>query len=178
MTWRGRRADLVYAGTGCTPASYAPVADEVRGNIALVDSRVSATNPADECPTYTFLQKVQSAEQAGAVGFVQIPGEGEVPRDNATAIHATIPALEVKRTDEILAVRHAVISGTGVNVTLTEPAGLAALQDVPCVDDQAGPFECDGIDLLAFVPQEEFNGAGVSDLWGWTDPETSDEYVI
>jgi choice-of-anchor B domain-containing protein len=42
----------------------------------------------------------------------------------------------------------------------------------------AGPFPCDGIDLLAFVPQSEFNGAGVSDIWGWTDPESGDEYVF
>jgi choice-of-anchor B domain-containing protein len=53
-----------------------------------------------------------------------------------------------------------------------------AMSDLPCEDGMAGPFECDGIDLLAFVPQEDFNGAGVSDLWGWTDPESGDEYVI
>ncbi|MBW3577319.1 MAG: choice-of-anchor B family protein [Actinobacteria bacterium] len=178
-------ADVVYAGTGCTPASYSPVLDNIRGNIALVDSRVSATNSADECPTYTFLQKVQSAQQAGAIGFVQIPGEGEDPTSNATAVSADIPALEVDRTAEVLAVRDAVIAwtqgtegATAVNVTFTKPAPLEAMANVPCDNGKAGPFECDGIDLLSFVPQEEFNGAGISDLWGWTDPESGDEYVI
>jgi hypothetical protein len=89
-------ADLVYAGTGCSSASYAPVLDEIQGNIALVDARESATNPADQCPTFTFFQKVQSAQQAGAIGFVQIPAEGEEPRTNVTAIDADIPALEVE----------------------------------------------------------------------------------
>jgi choice-of-anchor B domain-containing protein len=175
-------AELVYAGSGCSPASYAPVIDQIQGNIALVDSRQSATNPADECPASTFFQKVQSAQQAGAIGFVQIPAEGEDPRANATAVDADIPALEVYRTDAIVEVRDAVIEGTSVNATLTdthEPIELdERLSDLRCEDGQAGPFECDGIDLLAFVPAEEFNGAGQSDLWGWTDEETGDEYVI
>ncbi|MQB01800.1 MAG: choice-of-anchor B family protein, partial [Actinobacteria bacterium] len=147
-------------------------------NIALVDSRESATNPADQCPTFTFLQKVRAAQHAGAIGFVQIPGEEEEPQTNATAVSADIPALEIWRTEQALAVRDAAIEGTA-NATLTntqEP--LEALSDVPCENGMAGPFECDGVDLLSFVPQEEFNGAGVSDLWGWTDPETGDEYVM
>jgi choice-of-anchor B domain-containing protein len=171
-------ADLVYAGTGCSPASYGPVADKIRGNIAIVDSRRSETNPADVCPAATFFQKVQSAQNAGAIGFIQIPAEGDEPRGNATVITAEIPALEVERTEQTLLLRDTAIAET-VNVTLTntkEP--LEAMSDVPCVDGMAGPFPCDGVDLLSFVPQEEFDGAGVSDLWGWTDAETGDEYVI
>ena len=171
-------AELVYAGTGCTPASYAEVADLIQGNIALVDDRVSETNPTDQCPTYTFLQKVQSAQTAGAIGFVQIPAEGEEPAGNATAITADIPALELERTDAILAVRDAVIAGTVVDATLTPTPAIEPVVDVPCVDGMAGPFECQGIDLLSFVPQEAFGGAGVSDIWGWTDPQTDDEYVF
>jgi choice-of-anchor B domain-containing protein len=79
----------------------------------------------------------------------------------------------------MLAVRDAVLAGEAVNVTLVdtrEPMG--AMTDLPCVDGMAGPFECEGIDLLSFVPQEEFDGEGVSDIWGWTDAETGDEYVM
>jgi choice-of-anchor B domain-containing protein len=174
----GQTAKLVYAGTGCTSASYAPVLADMQGNIALVDARQSETNPADQCPAFTFFQKVQAAEQAGAIGFIHIPGEGEEPRTNAGAVMADIPALEVERTDEILAVRDAVVDGTEVEVTLVRPDNFPAMSDLPCVDGMAGPFPCDGIDLLAFVPQEDFNGVGVSDLWGWTDPDSGDEYVI
>ncbi|MGH3440684.1 MAG: PA domain-containing protein [Nitriliruptorales bacterium] len=118
---------LVYAGTGCTLASYAPVAADIRGNIALVDSRVSATNPADECPVFTFFQKVRAAQTAGAIGFVQIPAEGEEPRGDATAINADIPAVEVNRTDEALAVRDAIIDGTEVSATLDKMETKARL---------------------------------------------------
>ncbi|HYH27441.1 MAG TPA: choice-of-anchor B family protein, partial [Actinomycetota bacterium] len=115
---------------------------------------------------------------AGAIGLIQIPAEGDTPNGSATAVAADIPALEVERTPAILAVRDATIAGTVVNATLTPPPAMQAMSNVPCVDGKAGPFECDGIDLLAFVPQDRFNGAGVSDIWGWTDPETGDEYVF
>jgi choice-of-anchor B domain-containing protein len=63
------------------------------------------------------------------------------------------------------------------------------VSDAPCVDGlSAGTFACDGIDLLSFVPQDQFGGSapfgdhplggGVSDIWGWVDPENGDEYVI
>jgi choice-of-anchor B domain-containing protein len=60
------------------------------------------------------------------------------------------------------------------------------LSDVPCVDGMAGPFACSGVDLLSFVPLDEIRGdesravlgGGLSDIWGWTDPENGDEYVI
>jgi hypothetical protein len=171
-------AELVYAGSGCTPASYTDIADEIQGNIALVDDGASETNENDICPRYTFAQKVQSAEQAGAIGFVQITTEGTEPTGNATAVTAEIPALELNWTPEAVAMRDAVIAGTPVEATLTLPPLPDRLTDIPCQNGIAGPFECDGIDLMAFIPAPEFNGAGQSDLWGWTDPETSDEYVL
>lgn len=67
---------------------------------------------------------------------------------------------------------------------MSEHVPAERLSDVPCEDGSAGPFTCDGIDLLSFIPYQEFVGLeptafpGVSDLWGWTDPETGDEYVI
>lgn len=58
-----------------------------------------------------------------------------------------------------------------------------------CVDGMAGPFPCDGIDLLQFIPISEFEGlptyapgleTGIegSDVWGWTSPDTGEEYVL
>ena len=176
-------AQLVYAGTGCSPANYLPILDEIDGNIALVDGGQEPDNPGDPCPAATFFQKVRSAQEAGAIGFVQIPAEGQDPTANATAVDADIPALEVHRSEEVVAVRDAVIAGEAVEASLVdthEPVELPErLSDEPCVDGMAaGIFACDGIDLLAFVSAEVFDGAGQSDLWGWADTETDDEYVI
>ena len=60
------------------------------------------------------------------------------------------------------------------------------LTDVPCEDGMAAVFRCDGIDLLSFVPSSEMftdntdvlAGGGLSDIWGWTDRASGDEYVL
>jgi len=52
---------------------------------------------------------------------------------------------------------------------------------VTCDDGWAGIFECDNLDLVAFLPVHEMGGGrGVTtnDLWGWTDPETDRDYVV
>ena len=168
-----QQAELVYAGTGCTPAYYATA--DVAGKIALVDDNASH-DPASPCPSYTFAQKMLSAEQAGAIGLVQVSRDDEPTA--GTAIASNIPGLELKRS-ESLPVRDAVLAGTTVTATLTDTRPkFPRLSNLPCVDGHAGAFDCDGVDLLSFVPAEEMNGAGQSDLWGWTDPETGDEYVF
>lgn len=53
-----------------------------------------------------------------------------------------------------------------------------AVFDSPCIDGFAGPFPCDNIDLLAFLPLDEIGGGRGSDIWGWTDPETAHEYAL
>ena len=61
------------------------------------------------------------------------------------------------------------------------------VRDVPCDGDRhAGPFPCKGMHLKSYTPASEFQGdtsrevrgGGLSDIWGWVDPETQDEYVI
>ena len=165
-------APLVYAGNGCSPLSYGGV--DVSGAIALVDS----DHASPPCPAATFFQQVQSAEQAGAIGLVVVPSAGEEPA-NANAVSASIPALEVFRTEQVEAVLAAVVAGETVDVTLTDTREpLPALGATPCVDGMAGPFACEGIDLLSYTPRETFGEGDISDTWGWTDPETGDEYVM
>ena len=71
-------------------------------------------------------------------------------------------------------------------LSLTSDLKLIAGEEVPCSDGRAEGFECSNVDLLAFMPIEELGlrpGAGgplggVSDVWGWTDPETRREYAL
>jgi hypothetical protein len=48
-------------------------------------------------------------------------------------------------------------------------------------------FECTNVDMQSFMPNsaifaslnsDALTGGGVSDIWGWTSPDTGDEYVI
>jgi choice-of-anchor B domain-containing protein len=44
-----------------------------------------------------------------------------------------------------------------------------------------GPFPCNGVDLLAYVPSGTtgpLRAPALSDIWGWTDPETGHEYAL
>ncbi len=53
--------------------------------------------------------------------------------------------------------------------------------EVPCDEGAAAGFSCDGVDLLAFLPVSAIGAEPwerVSDIWGWTDPETGREYAL
>ena len=61
------------------------------------------------------------------------------------------------------------------------PAGAQAAPEggpAKCVNGMAGTYPCKNIDLLAHVPITLANGGGVSDVWGWVDPETKKEWAI
>ena len=50
-----------------------------------------------------------------------------------------------------------------------------------CIDGQANMFSCEKVDLLSFLPIKDIGGETgviVNDIWGWTDPETGNEYAI
>ena len=59
----------------------------------------------------------------------------------------------------------------------------------PCVDGRAAlavrpagtevdAFDCQNVDLVAYVPLAAFDADQLNDIWGWTDPETGKEYAL
>ncbi len=63
---------------------------------------------------------------------------------------------------------------------LIRPASITG-QGVGCEDGLAAIFGCDEVDLLSFVSTEDLGGQRgvvVNDVWGWTDPETGDEWAL
>ena len=53
--------------------------------------------------------------------------------------------------------------------------------EVTCEDGTAAAFSCDNVDLIAFLPNSALGGGPgerVSDVWGWSDPETGREYAL
>jgi hypothetical protein len=53
------------------------------------------------------------------------------------------------------------------------------LTDVPCRDGFAAQYECENVDLLAFVDRRALGGPGnLNDIWGWTDPDSGREYAL
>lgn len=48
----------------------------------------------------------------------------------------------------------------------------------PCANGKAGPFPCENVDLMSFLPLDEIGGGEGNDIWGWTDPQTGEEYAL
>ena len=47
----------------------------------------------------------------------------------------------------------------------------------------AGPFPCNGIDVMGTIDTETLGGSSASniegsDIWGWTDPSNGNEIVL
>lgn len=47
-----------------------------------------------------------------------------------------------------------------------------------CHDGVAGDHACSRINLISFMSTTRFNSGSLSDVWGWVDPQSGDEYVI
>lgn len=64
---------------------------------------------------------------------------------------------------------------------VSELAAVAGAEPVRCADGEAAGFSCDAVDLVSFLPLSALGaepGEGMTDIWGWTDPETRREYVL
>jgi choice-of-anchor B domain-containing protein len=69
---------------------------------------------------------------------------------------------------------------------VSPPDALGAIlgEKRECEDGQIGPFDCEDVELLAFIPNsilrapEHSRGVRTNDNWGWTDPETGREYAL
>ena len=74
----------------------------------------------------------------------------------------------------------------GGDMLVSAPDALGALmgEERRCTDGKVGPFDCDAVELLAFVPNSilragaNARGVRTNDNWGWTDPETGREYAL
>ena len=52
---------------------------------------------------------------------------------------------------------------------------------IACAGGKAGEFECKGVDLLSHLSKKDMGAEPrilANDIWGWTDPETNQEYAL
>ena len=79
-------------------------------------------------------------------------------------------------------------SGTWENegMLVSAPDALGALvgEERRCTDGSVGPFDCEEVELLSFIPNSilragaRARGVRTNDNWGWTDPDTGREYAL
>ncbi len=53
-----------------------------------------------------------------------------------------------------------------------------SIAQTPCENGMAGDYPCNGYDLQSFISLAELDTDRGNDSWGWTDPDTGDEYAI
>ncbi len=68
---------------------------------------------------------------------------------------------------------------------LGDQSGLTSItgEEVRCEENSASGYDCDNIDLLAFLPVHQVGGGAggsvkINDIWGWNDEETGREFVL
>ena len=59
-----------------------------------------------------------------------------------------------------------------------EPQDAEAAEHTVCVEGRSGTYGCRNMELVHFVPIATFGTTTANDIWGWTDPETGDEYAL
>ncbi|MDA1027715.1 MAG: choice-of-anchor B family protein [Bacteroidetes bacterium] len=72
------------------------------------------------------------------------------------------------------------------NVTGTLASKIVRLEShagdkIECKDGKSREFSCDNVDLVSFMNVDDLSterGVGMTDIWGWEDPETGKEWVI
>lgn len=66
-------------------------------------------------------------------------------------------------------------------LTAESRAGAITGEEKLCTDGKAGPFPCDDVNLLAFLPPKDIGGGvgtELNDIWGWTDSVTQKEWAL
>ncbi len=72
---------------------------------------------------------------------------------------------------------------SSVATLINEVKGYEAItgEEVRCAEGKASRWSCQDVDLTSFLPLPEMGGnrgSRLNDIWGWTDPQTGQEYAL
>lgn len=122
-----------------------------------------------------------SAVKIGAAGLRQFSVMAAAVAARGDVLVAGVPGNDYGAGTAVIMDRDHL--GWNRTTVLSETSGLDPVlgEGVDCVDGKAGPFLCDNVDIVSFLPTHMIGGdrgVGVNDIWGWTDPETARDYVV
>jgi len=137
--------------------------------------RPASAEPLEEAPRRIRLAETVASDEFGHAMAVQA-GTAVVTAAGADHQAGEVHLYEQEGTDGW---RHA-------SALTSPPDALAPVlgEERRCTEGQVGPFDCEDVELLAFVPISMLRADGSSrgvrtnDNWGWTDPETGREYAL
>lgn len=62
--------------------------------------------------------------------------------------------------------------------TTLNPGNVNFPDAILCENGMAGAYPCNGYDLMKVMPLTVFGATAGNDSWGWTDPQTGNEYAL
>ena len=155
---------------------------EIQGDTMYIASPLHVTNGG-----MMYLYHMDAAYNVQSIEKVTVPGFIQPDQLGASfAIAGDTMVLGAPGADE----------GAGVTVIMenaygnwtaerfiSEYKGLDPItgSTLECTDGLADRFSCDNVDLLAFLPLSAIGGGRGSmtnDVWGWTDPESGNDYAL
>lgn len=177
VTSIGNGADTVVASAG-GKAALIPV------NVTQVATAVQLTAPATPLDmagkAVTLVAQARDANNRvidGAPITFASSNAGALPVD-ATGV-VTVARAGTARITATLGSLSSVVDLTAAFAGPLGPPITGAL--TVCNGGIAGPFPCQNVDLVAYLPRSAIgtpSTATLNDIWGWTDPQDGKEYAI
>ncbi len=177
VTSLGNGADTVVASAGGKTALI-PV------NVAQVATTVQVSAPGTPLDlagaTATVVAQARDANNrviAGAPFTFASSNAGALPVD-ATGV-VTVARAGTARITATLGSQSSFVDLTAAFTGPLGPSITGAL--TVCTGGMAGPFPCQNVDLVAYLPRSAIgtpSTATLNDIWGWTDPQDGKEYAI
>ncbi|MCA9739239.1 MAG: choice-of-anchor B family protein, partial [Gemmatimonadetes bacterium] len=160
-------SDFVVAGNDLLVG--APMVDQFNGAVFVFARQNDAWTPTQQL----------SVETQGMAGFfgMAVAGSGDLAVLGA-------PGDDFWEGTGFVFERSAGGQWSEVATVTDEDTDLTALTGEPIdctAQGEAAGFGCQDVDLVSFLPVSELGGERgimVSDIWGWTDPESGKEYAI
>jgi choice-of-anchor B domain-containing protein len=169
--------DTVFATVGGKSGLAVITVQQVPAAIALTTNNASLTVLGGSA---AVTGAVRDANNRAIVGAA-ITWSSSNPTALPVSPTGVVTAARVGST-EITATSGTLSATINITVQLSSPVGGPLLgAEIPCQGGAAGPFPCQGVNLLSFLPVSGLGGGtGVSlnDTWGWTDPLTGKEIAI
>ena len=98
--------------------------------------------------------------------------------------HAVVGAVRMdSRAGGAILVNRSEGEWSAVATLINEVKGYDAItgEEVRCAEGKASRWSCQDVDLTSFLPLPQMGGnrgSRLNDIWGWTDPQTGQEYAL
>ena len=128
--------------------------------------------------------------EEGWTGAVKLMPDEEIGRaafGSSLALsgdHAVVGAVRMdSRAGGAVLMNRSAGKWSAVATLINEVKGYDAItgEEVRCAEGKASRWSCQDVDLTSFLPLPEMGGnrgSRLNDIWGWTDPQTDQEYAL